>query len=509
MKRLIPFSPTSSSPTDERLHKDQRCIDYDLLCRGERGGGRKTRRHRLPVLPARPGEADGRAGNAKERRMSELPHRFRPQDDARDARRWCSAARTATAVRPRCSGPTARWTMTPRGTPRMYNRATPESWHYPSSANPERSYTLLNRESPEFTRFINPSDYRVASEACGACHQPIIGRKRSQHDGHGRDAVGRRVVQQRHPAVQELHPWRGLHARRRARPPSPGRRCRITCKANTACCRHCRRCRPGKPSGRATYSAYSSKADAIFRTSSRKPGCRTSSGRIQRLEEPGRPDIRQSNRGPGDRCAYLGAADQYPQDATQRSVHLVHGHQRPAGRLPALWLRILSRRLRQRPRSATLGSVRRIRSGRRSSASVDPTIPDGERGHPIRHEFTRAIPTSQCMVCHMHQPKHVHELLSRLHDVGLRIGCAVHVAGGTAGTVDRGTARGARSKSRGCGCSRQMGRRRFPAQRDRPERATQRYAVCRLPRPWMEFPCGPETRSRRQPARCQRADRRE
>jgi hypothetical protein len=27
-----------------------------------------------------------------------------------------------------------------------------------------------------------------------------------------------------------------------------------------------------------------------------------------------------------------------------------------------------------------------------------------ERGHPIRHVFTRAIPTSQCMVCHMHQP---------------------------------------------------------------------------------------------------------
>ena len=45
------------------------------------------------------------------------------------------------------------------------------------------------------------------------------------------------------------------------------------------------------------------------------------------------------------------------------------------------------------------------------SASVDPTIrnlkdEDGQpaRGHPIQHQFTRAIPTSQCMVCHMHQP---------------------------------------------------------------------------------------------------------
>jgi len=27
-----------------------------------------------------------------------------------------------------------------------------------------------------------------------------------------------------------------------------------------------------------------------------------------------------------------------------------------------------------------------------------------ERGHPIRHAFSRSIPTSQCMSCHMHQP---------------------------------------------------------------------------------------------------------
>jgi len=44
----------------------------------------------------------------------------------------------------------------------------PETWHYPHSDNPERSYTLLNYESPEFIRFVNPSDYRVAGEACGA-----------------------------------------------------------------------------------------------------------------------------------------------------------------------------------------------------------------------------------------------------------------------------------------------------------------------------------------------------
>ena len=41
----------------------------------------------------------------------------------------------------------------------------PGAWHSPSSANPERSYTLLNREAPEFVRFMNPGDLRIAHEA--------------------------------------------------------------------------------------------------------------------------------------------------------------------------------------------------------------------------------------------------------------------------------------------------------------------------------------------------------
>jgi hypothetical protein len=35
------------------------------------------------------------------------------------------------------------------------------------------------------------------------------------------------------------------------------------------------------------------------------------------------------------------------------------------------------------------------------SFSSDPTIPKDEPGHPIRHRFTKAIPVSQCIVCHV------------------------------------------------------------------------------------------------------------
>ncbi|MEO8498557.1 MAG: hypothetical protein ABI614_26135, partial [Planctomycetota bacterium] len=46
--------------------------------------------------------------------------------------------------------------------------AFPEVWR--TSANPVRSYTLLNHEDPEFIRFVNPGDLRVAHISCGQCH---------------------------------------------------------------------------------------------------------------------------------------------------------------------------------------------------------------------------------------------------------------------------------------------------------------------------------------------------
>src|SRR5262245_2732122 len=49
----------------------------------------------------------------------------------------------------------------------------PEEWG-PRPPAKQRSYTLLNRESPEFIRFQNPGDLRVAREACGSCHLEII-----------------------------------------------------------------------------------------------------------------------------------------------------------------------------------------------------------------------------------------------------------------------------------------------------------------------------------------------
>src|SRR5205809_886002 len=56
----------------------------------------------------------------------------------------------------------------------------PQFW--PTSANPVRSYALLNHESPEFVRFVNPGDLRVAHISCGTagCHPQEVQTNRKQ-----------------------------------------------------------------------------------------------------------------------------------------------------------------------------------------------------------------------------------------------------------------------------------------------------------------------------------------
>jgi hypothetical protein len=278
----------------------------------------------------------------------------------------------------------------------------PQSWNYPSSANPERSYTLLNRESPEFIRFVNPGDYRVAHEACGACHQKII------------EAAQRSLM-----ATSAMF-WGGAAYNNGLLPYKQyilGESYTRDGKAAII---------EGPPATDADREAHGlidklyplprwenlQPAD-IFRVFERggrnlsnlfpETGLPNVLGSIQRLEEPGRPDIRQSNRGPGTgaRIAvpvinihktrlndplmwFLGTNDQ-PGDYRSSgcsSCHVVYANDRDP---------------RHSGPYASAGH-------RGQTETVDPTIPRDQSGHPLRHEFTRAIPTSQCMVCHMHQP---------------------------------------------------------------------------------------------------------
>ncbi|HEX7036222.1 MAG TPA: hypothetical protein VF210_10630 [Pseudomonadales bacterium] len=281
----------------------------------------------------------------------------------------------------------------------------PDDWHMPSSANPERTYTLLNREAREFIRFTNPSDYRVAELACGACHQPIIEASiRSLHATGamlwGGAAYNNGILPYKNYIVGESYTGDGepalLHG-----PKLPED------VADAAAAK-------GVLPYLYPLPAWETmKPGDIFRVFERggrnignlfpETGLPNALGQIQRLEEPGRPDFRQSNRGPGTGARisvpivnitktrlndpltwFMGTNDQ-PGDYRNSgcaSCHVVYANDRDA---------------RHSGHYAAFGHEGKSRS-------ADPTIPKSETGHPLEHTFTRAIPTSQCMVCHMHQP---------------------------------------------------------------------------------------------------------
>ena len=278
----------------------------------------------------------------------------------------------------------------------------PETWNYPSSANPKRSYTLLNHESPEFIRFVNPSDYRVAEQACGACHQKII-------DANVRSMMATGVMLWGGAAYNNgILPFKNYILGEGYT--ADGEPAQITGSGLDAATAKQYGVLPKLYPLPAWESVKPGDIFRVFEDGGRnltnlfpETGLPNVLGLIQRLEEPGKPDTRQSNRGAGTggRIAvplinihktrlndpftwFMGTNDQ-PGDYRSSgcaSCHVVYANDRDS---------------RHSGPYSAFG-----RDG--ESISTDPTIPKGESGHPLRHEFTRAIPTSQCMVCHMHQP---------------------------------------------------------------------------------------------------------
>ena len=280
----------------------------------------------------------------------------------------------------------------------------PEDWGYPHSSNPKASYTLLNREAKEFVRFVNPSDLRVAEEACGACHLEIVqAAKRSimatgsmlwgaasyangilpfkrylLGEAYTPDGEPSAILNppledpdqawRDHGVLSELYPlpaWETV---------PPGDIFRVF-----------------ERGGRNITNLFPETAlpNAL--------------GLLQRIEEPGRPDFKQSNRGPGtggrisvpvlnihktrlnDPLMWFLGTNDNPGDFRTSgcgACHVVYANDRD-------------------PRHS--GPYSQFGHTGKTQTS-DPTISKSEEGHPIKHAFTRSIPTATCMSCHMHQP---------------------------------------------------------------------------------------------------------
>lgn len=270
----------------------------------------------------------------------------------------------------------------------------PENW--PSSANPKHGYTNLLQESAEFVRFINPGDLRVARETCGGCHsREVHATERSLMTTSamllGGAAYNNNILPYKRYVLGESYDRDGNAREIIANPPPSPALVARGALAKLIPLPQWEVTEPGD-----NFRVFERGGLFIKNTF-------PEIGIPNPLEDPGRPDIRASNRGLG-----TGARVSIPvlniHKTRLNDPHLSMlgtndhpGDYRSSGCTGCHVIYANDRDPRHSGPYAAFGHEGK-------SQTSDPTIPKDEEGHPLRHEFSRAIPTSQCMVCHMHQP---------------------------------------------------------------------------------------------------------
>jgi hypothetical protein len=243
-----------------------------------------------------------------------------------------------------------------------------------SAANPPRSYAALNRESPEFVRFFNPGDLRIADQTCGSqnCHGAIVAKVRTSLMSHGAFLWGAALYNNgafplKRPAFGESYARDGASQKLTAVPPPTAAEIKL--------------------------KAWLPELWPLPQFEA------TQAGNTLRVFERG--DDRLSNRGFGtltrtdpvfqglqrtrllDPLLYFLGTNDQPGDYRSSgctACHVVYANDRdPAHSGPYAG-------------RGHLGL----------SATADPTINKTEEGHPIEHRLARTIPSSQCVVCHIH-----------------------------------------------------------------------------------------------------------
>jgi hypothetical protein len=270
-----------------------------------------------------------------------------------------------------------------------------------TSGNPVRSYTALNHESPEFIRFMNPGDLRIAHISCGTagCHSKETLEVKKSMMTHGCMLWGAALYNNgatpnKWSQYGESYSMNGVPQRLQTVPaPTP------------------------EETARKGVLPY---LDPLPRFEVTQPGnilrIFERGGRFvpdpaipERLEEPGKPKLRLSNRGLGTGTrtdpVFIGLQKTRLLDPTLNFMGTNDhaGDFRSSGCTACHMVYANDRSNVHSGPFAKYGN-----QGLAASewdefvGNPDPTIPKDEPGHPIAHRFTRAIPTSQCIVCHIH-----------------------------------------------------------------------------------------------------------
>ncbi|MFN2622140.1 MAG: hypothetical protein ABR611_04770 [Chthoniobacterales bacterium] len=266
----------------------------------------------------------------------------------------------------------------------------PEFWK--TSANPPNSNVWLNHESPEFIRFMNPGDLRVAKQACGLCHDDIINRVDHSMMNTGPMLWGAALYNNSGFYLKNYRFGQAYAA-----DGAPLRLNNYT---------------PVTPDDTKVHGILPF-LDPVPRFNLSNPGNilrifekggdKQLTLGIPTTEEPnGKPLRRLSERGLGTlnrtdpvflgiqktrlhdpMLQFLGSND-HPGDYRSSgcsACHVVYANDRSPTN-SGYWSKYGHQGL---------------------TFTADKTIPRNERGHPVTHQFTRSIPSSQCMNCHMHQ----------------------------------------------------------------------------------------------------------
>ena len=270
-----------------------------------------------------------------------------------------------------------------------------------SSANPVRSYTALNHESPEFIQFVNPGDLRIAHISCGTsgCHAKETLEVKKSMMTHGCMLWGAALYNNgatpnKWAQYGESYSMNGVPQRLQTVPtPTPEETARKGVLPYLDPLPRFEVTQPGN----------------VLRIFERGGRFVPDVGIPERLEETGKPRTRLSNRGLGTGTrtdpVFIGLQKTRLLDPTLNfmgtndhagdfrssgcaACHMVYANDRsPVHSGP--YAKYGNQGLAASSFDAFVGKP-------------DPTIPKHEPGHPIAHRFTRAIPTSQCIVCHIH-----------------------------------------------------------------------------------------------------------
>jgi len=286
-----------------------------------------------------------------------------------------------------------------RGEP-QYTRAMSDAHPHPkipalwkSSANPVRSETDWLKESAEYIRFVNPGDLRVAHETCGSagCHPSEVRAVRTSMMTHGGMLWGAALYN------NGAYPYKNTHFgetySRDGQPqiirtvPAPSQD--LTASKGVL------------PQLEPLIRWETSQPGNTLRVFERGGGPRSEIGNPDRDSDPGQPDDKLSDRGFGTQLrtdpVFLGLQKTRLMDPllSMPGTNDHPGDYRASGCTACHVIYANDRSPLHSGPFAQFGNMG-------FSAQSDPTIPKGQSGHPIRHEFTRSIPTSQCIVCHIH-----------------------------------------------------------------------------------------------------------